>query len=162
MQRNKYLEDLGISIKNHGSHFIKDRKIKQFIERRKYGFDCRQIVNMDIIFAEWLYSRLMMYKEQTMDDLTFNSVEFEGGTYTIEQSIDKILSDTKEYLIFWDVHSGICDWLDNHNEAKQYQESLLAQMQSATRLWAEIMPFIDLVSINNKALRKFKEETNND
>ena len=79
MQRNKYLDDLGISIKNYGSHFIRDRKIKRFIERRKYGFDCRQIVNMDIIFAEWLYSRLMMFKEQTMDDLTFNSVEFEGS-----------------------------------------------------------------------------------
>lgn len=150
MQRNKYLEDLGISIKKYGSHFIKDRKIKRFIERRKYGFDSRQIVNMDIIFAEWIYSRLMMYKEQTMDDLTFSSVEFEGSIYTIEQSINKILSVTKEYLIFWDVHNGICDWLDNYDEARQYQESLLAKMQSATRLWAEIMPYIDLVIISKK------------
>ena len=157
MRRNKYLEDIGICKKNYGSHFIKDRKINRFIERRKYGFDCREIVNMDIIFAEWLYSRLMMYKEQTMDNLSFHSVEFEGKTYTIEQAINEILQITKEYLTFWEIYNGISGKGDFDNE-----EQLLAKMKSATRLWAEIMPFIDLVTVSQKVLRKIKEETNHD
>ena len=162
MQRNKYLDNLGIDIKNYGSHFIKGRKVQRFLERRKYGFDCREIVNMDIIFAEWLYSHLKMYKEQTMDDLTVDSVEHEGNQYTVEQAINKILSITKEYLTFWDIHNGVCDWTDDYDKAKHYEENLLAKMKSTTKLWAEIMPFIDLVTVSQKVLRKIKEDIKND
>ena len=76
MIRNKYLDDLGIKRERYGSNFIKDNKLQRFIERRKYGFDYRETVNMDLIFAEWLYSRLTMLIEQTMDDLTCNTVDF--------------------------------------------------------------------------------------
>lgn len=77
MRRNKYLDDLGIKRKNYASNFAKKDKIQRFFERRKYGFDYRETINMDLMFAEWLYSRLMMLLEQTDDDLTFNSIEFE-------------------------------------------------------------------------------------
>lgn len=91
MVKNKYLDNLGIKRERYASNFIKGHKVQRFIERRKYGFDHKETVNMDVIFAEWLYSRLMMLTEQTMDDLTYNSVEFEGHTYTIEAAIHRIL-----------------------------------------------------------------------
>lgn len=141
MKRNKYIENLGISIKNYGSHFIKDRKIKRFLERRKYGFDSRQIVNMDIIFAEWIYSRLTMFKEQTVDDLNFNSVEFEGQIYTIEQAINRIIEASKGYLLQFEK-------TDTSDE--KIEQKVCREMKSATYLWAEIMPYIDLVTISKK------------
>lgn len=155
MQRNKYLDALGLDIKNYGSNFIKERKIRRFFERRKYGFDYRQVVNMDIIFAEWLYSRLMMFKKQTPDDLTFHSIEFEGENYTIEQAIDKILSLTKNYMFYWDEHKDAYDLLYSW----EYEKKILDEMKTATRLWAEIMCYIDLITISKRGWRKLEKES---
>ena len=42
-QRNKYLDDLGLDIKNYGTNFVDelkdDRKEKWKEQRKKYGFD---------------------------------------------------------------------------------------------------------------------------
>lgn len=144
MQRNKYLDDIGINIKNYGNNHIKRNRFKRFLQRRKYGFDYSQTINMDLLFAEWLYSRLSMLKEKTMDDLNFNSVCFEGETYTIGQAIDKILNSTTEYMCFyeWKTPSG----LDEHKVCEE--------MKKATRLWAEIMPYADCVLCNKKLLEE--------
>lgn len=140
MQKNKYLDILGIKRKNYGSNFVKENKIQRFFERRKYGFDYRQTINMDLMFAEWLYSRLMMLLEQTDDDLTFNSIEFEGEKYTIERAIHRILKATSEYLYFYEE-------LDMYSEELAEDDIVHIQnkMKVATRLWAEIMPYADRV-----------------
>jgi hypothetical protein len=144
MKRNKYLDNIGIKKHNYSNNFIKDRKIQRFIERWKYGFDFRETINMDLMFAEWLYSRLSMLKEKTMDDLNFNSVCFEGDAYTIGQAIDKILNSTTEYMCFyeWETPSG----LDEHKVCEE--------MKKATRLWAEILPYADCVLCNKKLLEE--------
>lgn len=141
MKRNKYLDDIGIKINDYGSNFIKDRKIQRFFERRKYGFDFRETINMDIMFAEWLYSRLMMLKEQTIDDLSFRSVEFEGEKYTIEQAINQILNITKDYLY----HYEVIDMDGNKQVSQKKAEVITEEMKQATRLWAEIMYYCDRV-----------------
>lgn len=141
MKRNKYLDDIGIKINNYGSNFIKDRKIQRFFERRKYGFDFRETINMDLMFAEWLYSRLMMLKEQTMDNLSFHSIEFEGEKYTIEQAINQILNITKDYLYHYEVID-----MDGDEEVPQNKvEVITEKMKQVTRLWAEIMCHCDRV-----------------
>lgn len=141
MKRNKYLDDIGIKINNYGSNFIKNRKIQRFFERRKYGFDFSETVNMDLMFAEWLYSRLMMLKQQTMDNLSFHSIEFEGEQFTIEQAIDKILKATENYLYHYEVVEANGDEEISEEEVNQITE----EMKIATRLWAEIMRYCDRV-----------------
>ena len=150
MQKNKYLDILGIKRKNYGSNFVKENKIQRFFERRKYGFDYRQTINMDLMFAEWLYSRLMMLLEQTDDDLTFNSIEFEGEKYTIERAIHRILKATSEYLYFYEE-------LDMYSEEVEEDDIVHIQneMKEATRLWAEIMPYADRVVIRKGIIRRW-------
>ena len=141
MKRNKYLDDIGIKINNYGSNFIKDRKIQRFFERQKYGFDFRETINMDLMFAEWLYSRLMMLKQQTMDNLSFHSIEFEGEEYTIEQAINQILNNIKDYLY----HYEVIDMSGDEEIPQETVEVITEKMKQATRLWAEIMRYCDRV-----------------
>ena len=154
MRRNKYLDDLGINIENYGSNFVKERKMQRFFERRKYGFDYRETINMDLMFAEWIYSRLMMLVEQTEDDLTFHSVEFEGEKYTIEKAIQCILNAARNYLYFYE-H---VDVIGTEEVSDLEIRELCAEMKTATRLWAEIMPYVDRVVVRKSVLRKWRKE----
>ena len=153
MIRNKYLDDLGIKRKHYASNFVKGNKVQRFIERRKYGFDHRETVNMDLIFAEWLYSRLMMLMEQTMDDLTFHSIEFEGTTYTIEQAFLCILAAAKKYIryneMIWEDRAGLCE---------ENEEQIYSEMKAATRLWAEVMCFADRVVVSKRMLHRLEKD----
>lgn len=153
MKRNKYLDNLGIDIENYGSNFAKEKKLQRFFERRKYGFDYRETINMDLMFAEWLYSRLMMLVEQTDDDLTFNSVVFEGKKYTIEQAIQRILKATGNYLYFYEHVDAMGD---EYVSDKEIQE-LCEEMKAATRLWAEIMRYADRVVVSKRVLRRLQK-----
>lgn len=149
MKRNKYLDKLGIDIENYGSNFVKERKLQRFFERKKYGFDYRETINMDLMFAEWLYSRLMMLIEQSDDDLTFNSVVFEGEKYTIEEAIQRILKATREYLYFYEK-------LDVNGTKVEEEKIVYIQneMKAATRLWAEVMPYADRVVISKRSRKR--------
>ena len=153
MKRNKYLDDLGINIENYSSNFVKECKVHRFFERRKYGFDYRETINMDLMFAEWIYSRLMMLVEQTEDDLTFHSVEFEGEKYTIEKAIQRILNAARNYLYFYE-H---VDVVGTEEVTELEIQELRAEMKAATRLWAEIMPYADRVVASKRVLRRWKK-----
>ena len=96
-QRNKYLEDLGLEPYQYGVNWTLDDKRKDLRrwdrQRRKYGFDERETREMDVAYAEWLYSRLMMYRKRASKavDLTYYSIEFDGKEYTQIEAIDKVL-----------------------------------------------------------------------
>lgn len=152
MKWNKYLDDLGINIENYGSNFAKECKIQRFLERLKYGFDYRETINMDLMFAEWIYSRLMMLVEQTEDDLTFHSVELEGDKYTIEKAIQRILNATRNYLYFYE-H---VDVIGTEEISELEIQELCTEMKTATRLWAEIMPYADRVVVRKRAFGRLK------
>ena len=137
MRRNKYIEDLGIKREDYGSNFVKKGKIQRFIERRMYGFDYRDTINMDLMWAEWIYSRLTMLMEQTYDDLTSDSVEFEGEIYTIEQAFERIRKASRDYLYYW-----ILEYLDGKKTEDEVKD-ICNEMKAATRLWAEVMDYAD-------------------
>jgi hypothetical protein len=102
MQRNKYLDDLNISIRNYGTNFICDKKREKRWkkQRKKYGFDSRECWNLDRTFIEWLYSHLMMYKENSekVIDLSFHKFKFDGKEYTQRDGIDFILNTLQQAL----------------------------------------------------------------
>lgn len=137
MRRNQYLEGIGLKTSNYGGNFVTGAKVKRFFERRKYGFDHREIVNMDISFAEWLYSHLMMYQEQAAADLTVYSVEFEGRTYAIAQAVEMILKAVREYLYLY-------EGLDMNGEkvTDLDRARIRKNLKSAVNLWGEIMWYV--------------------
>ena len=129
MQRNKYLEDIGIPIDRYSTNFTfdDDRRQLDWKEQREiYGFDDRETWNLETTFVEWLYSRCMMYKEigGNVVDLTFHKFTHDGKEYTQIEAIDCIIEYTKEYL-----QSGFIE-----------RDSLIEKVQYATHLWAEILP----------------------
>lgn len=97
-RRNEYLDKLGLSKNDYCGNFVKEKKIRRFLQRRRYGFDYRDVFNMDIAFAEWLYSHMKMHLEHNVHDLSFHSVVCNGKIYTIGEAIDLIVENTGEYL----------------------------------------------------------------
>lgn len=132
MQKNKYLDDLGIDIKNYGTNFISNRDKRNKIwkeQRALYGFDSRETWCLKYIFAQWLYSHLMMYLEEAGEvvDLSFYKFEHNDKTYTQEEAIKYIIDKTKNYLLIDD------DWSDEERIAME-------EMQDAIVLFSKIFP----------------------
>ena len=80
MQKNKYLDDLGISKDKYGINWADyeddDRQVQWSKEREEYGFDTRETWNLDHLLIEWLYSHLMMYKEKASKTINFTCHKF--------------------------------------------------------------------------------------
>lgn len=105
-QQNKYLADLGLDITKYGTNFvdasIDEREENWKKQRKDYGFDEREVWNLDIIFIQWLYSHLMMYKEkasQIIDLSYYANYKWGERKITLEKAIDKVLAATKAILV---------------------------------------------------------------
>ena len=126
MQRNKYLDDLGIPIEKYGVNHTpakSDGRRKRWKKQRlRYGFDDRETWNLDMIFCEFLYSHLMMYKEigGKVIKTDFHKFDHNGTEVTQGEAIDIILEACKDYLLDMD---NSCD-----------------VMQDAMVLWGKILP----------------------
>ena len=117
MQKNKYLDDLGLKITEYGTNFISDddnRSEDWKKQREIYGFDSRECWCLNIKLMEWLYSRLMMYLEEASEivDLSYYKFEHNDETYTQEEAIKYIIEKLKRYLIEIDEAS----WTDKEIE----------------------------------------------
>ena len=60
-------------------------------EREEYGFDEREIWNLDYTFYCWLYERLKMYTEKACINLENHTFKYKGETLTQKQCINKML-----------------------------------------------------------------------
>lgn len=126
MQKCKYLDDLGIDIDKYGTNFMPDNDERQPLwerERAIYGFDRREIWNLDMTFVEWIYTRLMMYKEHSCVDFSFHKFKFKSKVITQGEAIDYILKWAKEIL------------LDPNNDELRYKNS-----RRICTVWKEILP----------------------
>lgn len=129
IQKNKYLDELGIPVKEYGVNFMDEDDPRHEAwkkEREKYGFDERETWNMDRIFAEWLYSHLKMYVDVCNVDLSFHKFNLDGEEYTHGEAIDFILERCVDYL-------KTESWSDE-------EERAVEGMYDACRMWAEILP----------------------
>lgn len=75
-RKNRYLDELGIPRRLYCGNFVREKKFYRLLQRYRYGFDYRDIFNMDVSFAEWLYSHMRMYKDNSVHDDTMNSIVF--------------------------------------------------------------------------------------
>lgn len=97
-RRNQYISQLGVSRRIYGGNFIIEKKPYRMCQRYRYGFDYRDIFNMDMSFAEWLYSHMRMYKDNSVHDDTMATVTFNGKEYTIQEAVDWIIENTGEFI----------------------------------------------------------------
>lgn len=98
-------------------------------QRFRYRFDYRDIFNMDLSLAEWLYSHMRMYKDNSVHDDTQNAVIFEGKEYTVEEAVDWIIEKTGAFLR----HSY---YIDTHFDYITEEEFI-----KAAKLFVEIMRY---------------------
>jgi hypothetical protein len=101
MKRNRYLDEIGLKPEDYGTNYLKNetKLFRRFRERKIYGFDYRETINLDRTFIEWLYSHLRMYVDYCKSDLSFHTIEFDHKKYTIKKAINEIMDCCKEYLI---------------------------------------------------------------
>lgn len=136
MQKNLYLEELGIEQKKYGTNFLSnhDKRNKEWKEERKnYGFDNRETWNMDHIFVEWLYSHLVMFCDVNIIDTTFHKFEWNGKTITLQDAIDLLINAAKEYLV-----------LASNDEADDYEiMEKFSKFCELMPLWGIILPYMN-------------------
>lgn len=90
------------------------RKVKE--QKKKYGFDFRECINLDETFYEWLYERLMAYKRDAFDVIDFQHEtahrwEYKGASFTQDMLINEAIRLLEEY--FTSPH----DWQRDENKA---------------------------------------------
>lgn len=131
MQKNKYLDDLGLKQEEYGINFTKDndkRKTEWEQQREVYGFDERETWNMGTTFMEWLYSHLKMYDEINIVNTSYHTFEFQGKTYTQQELMDLIMEKCEYFLLNQDKP-------DLNLENKAYEEAKIA-----IQAFAEVFP----------------------
>lgn len=105
MQRNKYLDELGLNIKDYGTNRINEENTERSErwkeQRQLYGFDDRETWSLDVYFAEWLYSHLMMYKEYAGEviNLKFYKFTWDNKEITQLEAIDMLINAAKDYIL---------------------------------------------------------------
>lgn len=129
MQKCKYLDDLNIPINEYGTNFVSNyhdcRASSWLKEREEYGFDNRETWSLDRMFIEWIYTRVMMYKEHCLIDLDYHKLTYKDLEYTQGGMLDKILELAKEIL------------LDADNDELFYNNS-----REICDIWKEVLPYM--------------------
>ena len=132
MQRNKYLDNLGIAPEHYGTNFCNfDKRVPYWKKERKlYGFDSRETWNLDRTFIEWLYSHCMMFKEHAIQVIDLKQPVFlhNNVPYTLIEAIDYIIDATKKWL------------LDTEFNVENSYDKRYEKVKDAVHLWAEILP----------------------
>ena len=132
-RKNRYLAELGIPRKIYCGDFVREKKFYRGLQRYRYGFDYRDIFNMDVSFAEWLYSHMRMYKDNSVHDDTTNSIVFEEGEYTIEEAVDWIIEKTGAFLKYSYYIDAHFDYITKHPVI----EKLICKNNPFVRLYLE-------------------------
>lgn len=111
-QRNELLEDIGLKLTQYGTNFMNpdDPRAEQWAEeRKKYGFDSREIWNMDEIYVEWIYSHFKMYKDiaevdnHAVDLMYYEEPDEVPRIVSKAEAIDIILDECKKCLTNGDI-----------------------------------------------------------
>ena len=105
-QRNIYLEKINPDIHSYGINwkrmgFHPARWIRDFIQRRKCGYDYRITYNLDSWMIEQLYTWLNMYLEASYNtiDLEYHKFNIDGMQLTELEAIVYIIDSFEQWLI---------------------------------------------------------------
>ena len=105
-QRNIYLEKINSDIHSYGINwkhmgFHPKQWIRDFIQRRKCGYDYRITFNLDSWMIEQLYTWLNMYLEASYGtiDLDYYKFNIDGMELTELEAIVYIMDSFEQWLI---------------------------------------------------------------
>ena len=134
MNKCKYLEDLGLETTDYGTNFIgeSDKRDLQWAKQRElYGFDERETWNLHRIFIEWIYTRVLMYKEFSCVKLNYYKIRYKDKEITQGEAMDKILELAKEILQndFYSVDSKVLKMINDNSV-------------EICDIWKEILPYM--------------------
>ena len=132
-RKKQYLDELGIPRKIYCGNFVREKKVYRLFQRRCYGFDYRDIFNMDVSFAEWLFSHMRMYKDNSVHDDTMHTIVCEDNEYTIEEAVDWIIEKTGEFLKYSYYLDAHFDYITKHSVIGK----LICRYSSSVRLYLE-------------------------
>ena len=132
VEKSKFLKDEGFKPHEYSINFLEktDERIKNYREiKKEYGVDPRETWNLDTQFAYWLFTRCKMYLQEASKvvDLSYHKFEFEGKTYTQEESINQIIEWTKPYV-------------KKYSLAGDEEIEACENVQKACKLWSVIVP----------------------
>lgn len=130
MQRCKYLDDIGLKVCEYGTNFVRvddTRMVDWAAERAIYGFDSRETWNLEVMFIEWIYTRVSMYKEKAgyMINTDVHNIKYRDKQITQGDAMDLILELAKAILLD----------IDNC-------ELFLKNSQEICDLWKEVLPYM--------------------
>ena len=93
-----------------------------------------EIHDLDVVFCAYVLSRLKLYRNNSVVDLTFHKLSFEGIEYTLAEYIDKIISLLQFFFEDpFDEEKG--EFVIDEDE-----QSLAAQ--KAFHMLAEVLPYL--------------------
>lgn len=125
----KYLDDIGVTDRPDTWCAGKNdpRKMSWNEQRDTYGFDFRELWNLDYTFYLWLYEHLMAYKEQSSVyiDLSTKQYDYNGKMVSQMDLIDMMLDRLR--FSFSDKY--------HEDNADQY-----AYVHETEKIWAFILP----------------------
>lgn len=130
MQRNKYLENLGIKPEVYAVNLVSDddpRNERFQKQREDYGFDESETWSLDSAFVEWLYSRLKMFMERAdgFIDLSHYKFQFKGKEINQRDAINYIIDVLEQWLM---------------DEDKSFSSGNNDRLIEAVKLFADILP----------------------
>lgn len=128
MENHKYLTDAGLQPDEIMQNMFGDddeRNEYWKSQRDTYGFDEREIWNLDTTFIQWIYEHLMMYMEQASEciSLSYHKFWIDGDEKTQGDCIEEMIAIAKELLTM--------DDLDD-----RYYDSC----QRLCRIWSIVLP----------------------
>lgn len=100
----KILDKFNLHWKIHKENKIKEYGLKRALEfrnqKREYGFDERELWDLDYSISTLLYERLVLFKEVAKQyiNLEFHQYEYKGETLTQLQCIDRMI-DSLEFRL---------------------------------------------------------------
>lgn len=110
---NKYMEELGVKRDNVDiATWSKGKTVDKL--KNEYGIDYRECYNLDTSIAIYIYSRLMLYKENTITDLEYEKQDFGDFNGTLKEAIDIVLTGLRLYLA--DENTDKKEYLDKCKE----------------------------------------------
>ena len=104
MAKCKYLSDIGVSdddiVANYCSEDDDPRQERWIKQREEYGFDDRETWSLDITIFQFLYTRLMMYKEigGQVVDLSYHKFNYDGNEVSLGDAINIIINECKRMI----------------------------------------------------------------
>lgn len=77
-----------------------DPRHEEWAEQREvYGFDVREVWNLDYSLFRWLFERLSMYDDTNCVNTSYHTFEYDGDIITQQQCIDRMIEGCKIYCL---------------------------------------------------------------